>query len=618
MFEALRRMILPIILVALFAFVAMIVLQWGLGVSQRQDFVQSNTAAVINGEEVPWDAYNRIYDNLYRAESKDGQEDITDDKVRQLQSEAWKQLLHDRLILQEAARNKIAVTNDELFSYLRQTPPSDIQQLPYFQTEGRFDYQKYINAMADPNYAPLWAQIEPFVKAEITKLKMQEAILQTVHVTEEEVKYAYSRPREKIKVGLIDVPYSRFSRPPPKSTDEELQAFYEERLDDYPIDERAALNIVLIEKKPEQLDWEVAYNKALSIRDSITTEGADFAEMAEIYSQDPGSAVKGGDLGWFPRGQMVPEFDRYAFSMDSGQVSEPFRSQFGWHIISHRGYKEEMEVPRGKTVKELVRKALASHILIKAEPSQGSLDKVYNRLEDFRQLAEDIGFFAAAEQMEMAAKSTALFFRGGNIQFIGSVASAGLFAFEKEIDDISPVFENNSAYFVVQVNEQIPARMATFEEAKEKVKIDIVKFKVTATCTDTINAIWKEIQSGANYATAASRHGAEYTETDEFDRGTYVKPIGRDPVAVGAAFSLTSKGQSTGPIDYDQGSVIIKLLARGDLDLTDFTNKHDSLYQVIVQLKSQELYGRWFDQLVKSSDIVNNVQRSLQPETDFL
>lgn len=62
-------------------------------------------------------------------------------------------------------------------------------------------------------------------------------------------------------------------------------------------------------------------------------DGEDFAKLAEEYSQDPGSAANGGDLGWFGRGAMVPEFEDVAFSLPVGEVSEPVRTQFGWHLL---------------------------------------------------------------------------------------------------------------------------------------------------------------------------------------------------------------------------------------------------------------------------------------------
>ena len=617
MFEALRRMILPIIIIVLIFFAGMIVLQWGMGFSSRQDYVDSNVAAVINGEIIDWRTYNQIYNNMYQTASQDSDDELPDSKVRELHKEAWRQLLHETLVMQEVKKNNLIVTDEELYAYLRLSPPVELQQLPYFLTDGKFDYQKYVNAMADPQAAPFWAQVEISARRDVSRIKLQELVLQIAHVTENEIKDWFLETTEKIKVGMVNVGYDRFSRPPPQSSEEEKQAYFEEHRDDYPIKERASLNIVMLEKKAAPSDWEVAFNKASTIRDSLLA-GKDFAEMASRYSEDPSAKQNNGDLGWFPRGQMVDEFDRYVFQMQENDISEPIRTQFGWHIIKLHGLKKEMDKPRGKSEEELVEKAHASHILIAATPSQETLDNNYRRLEEFQNAATKFGFFKAAEDLQFPVKQTGLFFRGRNIQFLGKDAQAGLFAFEQEIDAISEVLENNSAYFVVQVSDRKPEGLATYEEASDRVQMDLQQAKVIQLCRDTAAAIWTEIQNGTNIKKAAKMFGEEYETPDIFDRSSYVKGLRRDPIAIGAAFSLTQPGQMTAPVEYDQGIVIFELIERITPDLSELTSKHDSLFNVILTSKRQELYSRWFDHLVKTSEIENHVDEFLKRQESTL
>ncbi|MFH1373207.1 MAG: peptidylprolyl isomerase [bacterium] len=616
MFESLRKMILPIIIIVLFFFVAMIVLQWGLGLDRRSQFTDANVAAVINGEEVSWQEYNRAYNALYQAEAFETEEELPETKVRELHQQAWRQLLHDRLIKQELVKKNYVVTDDELYAFLRYNPPPELQQIPQFQTDGKFDYQKYFSAMADPQASSFWASIEPFARENILKQKLQESVIMAARVTEWEIRDLYRSEREKIKVGAINIPFARFSKPPPKNTDEELLEYYTEHQNEYTIEERAALSLAMIEKEPKPLDWERSYNEAMVLLDSIRA-GADFAELAGRYSQDPGSAAQDGDLGWFPRGQMVEEFDRKAFSMKEGEVSEPIRTQFGWHIIKLYGFKEELEILRGQTEEQLVKKAHASHILIKAEPGQETLDRAYRRLEDFRSAAISDGFFKAAEDLAMPIKQIQPFFRGGNIQFLGRDAQAGLFAFDNEVDAISEVMENQSAYYVVRVAQRMEAGMANFEESGEKVSMDLLKYKVTKLCRDTADAIYAEILKGTDPKKAAEMFGALYETLEEFNRYGSIKGVGRDPVAIGAAFSLTEPDQISKPINYDQGCIIYKLQERSSLDLSDYNRQRDSLYTIILNNKRQGTYGRWFENLLDNSEVQNNVDKALAEGAEF-
>jgi peptidyl-prolyl cis-trans isomerase D len=615
MFDALRKMILPIIIIVLVFFGAMIVLEWGMGFSSRRDYVSGNIAAVINGEEIDWQQYNRIYENLYQSQYRDSVDELSDEKRRELQQNAWNQLLHDRLVMQEVAKHNMTVTDEELYAYLRLTPPPQLQSLPDFRTGGKFDYQKYLNAMVNPQAAPFWASVEASVIPDILKLKMQEIVIQAAIVTEPEIKEFYMNTAEKIKVGMVNVDYGRFSQPPPKPTDEELQTYYQAHLDDYPIDQRASLQIAMVEKKPAPYDWEVSYNRAKAIYDSIKA-GSDFAQMASDYSEDR-SAEEGGDLGWFPKGQMVEEFDRQVFNMKKDDVSEPVRTQFGWHVIKLHDFKTEMEVARGKKEKEPVEKAHASHILIKAFASQQTLDQAYNRIEEFLMAANDKDFLQAAKDVGMPLKQTALFFPGKNVQYLGGNQEANKFAFDNEVGTISDIMANNSAFFVIRVAEKRPSGQADYEDVDEKVSMDLVKDMVAQLCHDTAAAIYAEIQNGSSIQKAAKMFSEDYTEVDEFDREAYVKELRRYPGAIGAAFSLTEPGQISKPADYEQGTVIFKLIERKMPDLSDFTAKRDSIYSAIMLAKQQELYGSWFDKLVKSSEIENNVDRIMNREEEY-
>ncbi len=95
-------------------------------------------------------------------------------------------------------------------------------------------------------------------------------------------------------------------------------------------------------------------------------KGTDFAELAKQKSKDPGAAAEGGDLGYFTKDQMVPEFAEVAFKMNKGDVSDPVKTQFGWHIIKVED-KRNKPVPDFDKVKDQIetyvqRKAQADYI----------------------------------------------------------------------------------------------------------------------------------------------------------------------------------------------------------------------------------------------------------------
>jgi peptidyl-prolyl cis-trans isomerase SurA len=113
----------------------------------------------------------------------------------------------------------------------------------------------------------------------------------------------------------------------------DVRNFYDTYKDSLPqIPEQVTLSHIFIVPKPSGKARDQAYSLAKSLLDSLRN-GADFAELAKKYSQDPGSASSGGDLGWAKRGQFVPEFEHAVFDLKPGEISDIVETQFGFHII---------------------------------------------------------------------------------------------------------------------------------------------------------------------------------------------------------------------------------------------------------------------------------------------
>ncbi len=118
-------------------------------------------------------------------------------------------------------------------------------------------------------------------------------------------------------------------------TDEEVRAFYDENAEEkftMPEQVRVRHILVSVERGAEETAWNEAKSRAETIRKEAIQEGADFAKLAEEKSEGP-SAAQGGDLGFIPRGKTVPEFENAAFGLEKGEVSEPVKSPYGWHVI---------------------------------------------------------------------------------------------------------------------------------------------------------------------------------------------------------------------------------------------------------------------------------------------
>jgi parvulin-like peptidyl-prolyl isomerase len=139
-------------------------------------------------------------------------------------------------------------------------------------------------------------------------------------------------------------------------TGPEVREFYDQNQEFFTRPEQVEARHILIRVEPEAPEeaWEEARQRAQAVHAEVTAPGADFAEIARTRSEGP-SAPQGGDLGTFPRGRMVPEFEEVAFGLQAGQISKPVRTQFGWHIIQVTERQDEGVVPFDEIAEDLER-----------------------------------------------------------------------------------------------------------------------------------------------------------------------------------------------------------------------------------------------------------------------
>ena len=160
-----------------------------------------------------------------------------------------------------------------------------------------------------------------------------------------------------------------------KVSDKEIEEYYRKHKDDFKEKEsvKAQHILVKVNKEDDKKAWSAAKKKAEMIRKKAVN-GADFAALAKEYSDDPGSKNNGGELGFFTRGRMVPEFEKAAFSLKKGEISEPVKTAFGYHIIKLEDRKKAHQKTLDET-KEQIRQTLLK------EKQKKAMDELLKKLE---------------------------------------------------------------------------------------------------------------------------------------------------------------------------------------------------------------------------------------------
>ena len=585
MMKIMRKLTKHILWIVIAAFVGTIVFAWGMQFTSKKS--KREIIATINGQDIHFEVFQRAYEqNLEQARKQ--YEEVTDEMAQKIRENTWEDMIYQTLLLQEVKKRNIQVTGKELYEYLRRFPPPEIKQSEAFQIDGKFDSLKYIQALADPRIP--WGQFETVIRPQLQITKLQEQIISLMRITDEDVRKEYVDSQQKVKAKFISVPLSEFPSQNIQVTEKELADYYQAYKDKFNFDERVQLDYVMFPNKASSSDDEKAKVQLLDLKEMLA-EGDDFAALAKEYSQDPGTASKGGDLGWFGKGEMVKSFEEAALSLNKGEVSEPVKTLFGWHLIKVYDKKEEKKEP----------KVLASHILIKITPSDETIELIKAQAENFADEVKKKDFAKAAAENSLKVESTPLLDRESfGLSFIPN-EEAKNFAFEGKINKTSDPLETSKGFYLLQIKQKLPAGIQPLTETKEKVKMEVIQEKRENLTFEKAQKIYSEIRLGGSFEKAAEKYSEKVDETQELDRNTNLTP--QNSELVGASFALSEQNPVSTPVKSGNGTYIFKLIYKTPIDEQKFQAIKDSLTMEFSRKKQQEVYVAWFTQLKKNSKI---------------
>lgn len=266
------------------------------------------------------------------------------------------QIIQTKLLLSFGLQNGLALSEEEV--------KTEIKKLPYFQRDGKFDVGLYRNLMQQNGYNP--AQFEEMIHFDMATRKIEQLIA-SQNVSEglaadilrfkmSAVKVDALRIERSELINLIQVSSSESQEFAEKPENKKLlEDMYQEAFSRYNKPEEAKARHILFRVDDPAQDAAV---KAKAEKLAGTLNAKNFAAKAKELTEDPSGKDNGGDLGWFSRGRMVPEFEKAAFQGKAGQVVGPIKTQFGYHWLLIEGKKGEETKTFEQVKTELAKMAL--------------------------------------------------------------------------------------------------------------------------------------------------------------------------------------------------------------------------------------------------------------------
>lgn len=599
-------------IVILFAIVIVFVF-WGVG---GFDAPQDNHVAVVNGEAISFAAYRQAYDRLreqYRR-AYGGALDQQMLKALNLNEQALYQLIDRVVMLQEARRLNIQITDGTL--------DQAILSIPAFQSDQGFDEARAALILAQNRMTT--ADFRNIYREDLMLEKLRALILEGVTVSEAEAREWYDWYHAQVNLNFVLFDPSRYADISP--SDEQIADYFQANADDYRTDPQVRVSYIQFDPDTYRdqvsiTDDEIAQyyfdhpheftiEKTVEARHILfkldegdgeqvvadqkqkATEvyakaaaGEPFEELAKQYSEGP-TRDQGGYLGVFKRDEMVKPFADRAFAMQAGEISEPVRSRFGWHIIKvetvnearRRSVEEAADGIRARLIDEQARRLARS----KAEQTY---DMTYD--------GDDLVLAAQTHQVPI---HTTDFFTAAGVPLEG-VSDAQPFvdtAFSLRTMAISEPLELDGGFYVLQVSDRIEATVPPLEAVQAQVKADVTRMLQNEQARADAEACLAALKQGKGLAEAAGIPDLEPRETGFFKRSGAIPEIGYEPEIVQAAFALQPEQALPEKVFQGrQGWYALQLKERKLPDEEGFAEEKTIILRQLPEQKKQNVFQQW-------------------------
>jgi peptidyl-prolyl cis-trans isomerase D len=562
-------------------------------------------------------AYRRQRDELQRMYPQ-GQLDAAMLERLGIREQTLQRLVERKLMALEAARLGLRVDDETLAHEIRTSP--SLQENGAFIGVAEIRRRLGLAGVSEEEF-------QESMRADLAAQRLQSVVTDGVSVSPSEVEREYRRRNERAKVEYVKVVAP--TQPPP--SDAEAAARYQAKPDAYKLPERRVVSYALIaaealrsrvtvteaeidtywrDHKDEFTTPEEACASHILVKVKATPEdavghsdaeakalaqaaiaqlkgGSDFAAVAKKVSEDEGTAAQGGDLGCFPRASMVPEFANAAFSLPIGQVSEPVKTSFGYHVIRVASRQEQRERALSE-VKEGIRARLSSERTQALAQSQ--VQSMSAAIAGGRSLE------AAAKELGIAVQKSAPLARGAVEPPLAS-AQLTARAFELKVGETAhePFFVGpGDQAFIALVEVQAP-RVPALSEVQTQVKADIARERA-AEAARVRAAELRAVAAKDGLEKAAVAAGLVRKETPEaLGRGQALGELGLTPALEQAVYDAPV-GALSEPVAVEGGYALVRVLERQAFDAAAFQKEKDAITGSLREARKQQLFRAYMTQ----------------------
>lgn len=626
MLEGIRKRRNSVIILGAFAAIIIVFIFWGAGPggNKGQD---NSTVATVDGQNIQVREYATLYKKELEYYKNTFKEQFTDEVARKLdlRHRTLDILINRALALKDAKAKGVEVSEAEVQEAIR--------AIPAFSQNGSFDKDLYFRLLSGNRITP--ADFERSVHEDLLTNRMRDLAVKDVAVTEAEMKAAYIKDGRKVNLSYLAVDGTRFAGSM-KATDEEakeylkkngsafitparvkvfyayadfnaiarktkvsdaeVKEYYDKNSKEFETPASVKARHILIRPDEKAVDKEKAKADARKKIEEIAAKikgGAKFSELAKAYSQDPGSARQGGDLGWFPKGVMIKPFEEAAFALKKGELTGIIETEFGFHIILVEDKREGGPKPL-KDVSASIKNFLSiQKAHMQARDAAASLENAFKNAKTIDELKK-----AASQKDVKAAETDYITEADKRHELVKNEAlRAELFALRN--NEVSKPMETEEGVYIMKAVEKTDPRVPEYNAIAARVKAAVVMEKANEAARKAAGELLDKVKKGEDLAAIAKKEKYKAGETGLFSKAQgFIPKIGAPTGDKENIFELTA----TAPyypevVAQNDRYFILKLKSAEEADESGFEARKEAIKSRLLSRKQDEAVNKWIEGL---------------------
>src|SRR5215469_13185581 len=489
-----------------------------------------------------------------------------------------KQLVFQKEIEYEAKRLGITVTDKERADRIRQFLPAAFNGDTFV---GMDAYSREVQQRFQMT-VPVF---EELIRSGLVEEKFRRLITDGVSVSPEEIQNEFRFENEKIKIDYVLLKAEELASKI-NPTDEEIRKFYDQNKSKYLVPEKRVVRYALSDLgKIRQNtvvsddDLKAVYQQNIQqyeVPNRVHAEHILLTTLAKKYSEDPGSKTKGGDLGWLVQGQTVPEFEKAAFTLPRGEISDLIKTQYGFHIIKVLD-KETAHTKTFDEVKDTLRTPL---LLQKADAQANSVaDKMS---ADIRQ-SNKVTLDELAQKYHLEVSETRPVSPTDPLLELGNGQDLKEEISRLRPGELSLPMHTDRGFVGLSLKEVIPAHQGSLEEVRDKLIADLKQQKSVQLAQTNADELAMRVKAGKKFAATAKALGLDPKTSDPFARSGTIPSVASGK-QLSAAFFLKPGGVG-GPSSIGENTIVYQIVDKTEPDPAEFDKQKKTITDNLLQQK---------------------------------